>query len=420
MLPVVGTVCQPAVGSCPASLWECVDGELQCPDSPTGGVEICNGLDDNCNQLIDEEPPPLEGTGEQCVPAGTPGGLVFDPPSTCRRGQTICANGMIECDGFVGPGEEVCNGLDDNCDGMLDNMAVCPSPTDLCYESECVKPCGEGEFPCSAGYVCREFPDQDPNDNDRFCVADPCFGVGCDADEACDSTTGECVDVCELIMCPVAAQQCVEGFCVDCFDPRAPCDEGEICRANELDVGECVPDPCPPGKCQDGQICFVNPSGEGVCVNDCSTGCPSGERCDATSGMCVEDRCAGVDCESPQICDPNTGACEADRCTVVNCNPGQVCVSQTGQCIPDPCASVECPDQLVCDVDFNGNPQCVEDAPPTPPGNTVDVLATGGGGCACQVGQAGGGADVRGGLLLFLGVAVWLIRRRRFFSAEGR
>jgi hypothetical protein len=408
-------VCQPAVGASPARLWECVEGERISPDSPTGGTEICNGLDDNCNQLIDEEPPPLPGTGEECVPPGTPPEIVYDPPSTCRRGQTVCANGAFDCQGFVGPAEEVCNGLDDDCDGMADDFAECPLESDLCYEAECVKPCAMSEFPCPAGYVCRTLPDTHPPDMmGDYCIEDPCFGVDCDANQVCDSTTGECVDICSTVNCPNDAQECVEGICVDCFDPRLPCMEGQICW--KFEVGECIPDPCPPGKCEEGQLCFPNSEGVGMCVNDCSEGCPAGERCDATSGMCVEDRCAGVECDAPRVCDPSTGTCVGNNCEVINCGDGQACVPQTGQCVPDPCLSVECPDDKVCRVDFNGLPECVEPTP-TNPGNTVDVLATGGGGCSCEVGTRRE-TDPRGGLLMMLGVALWLVRRRR--SGGGR
>ena len=34
-------------------LWECVDGDEVCPDLNTS-PEVCNGLDDDCNGLIDD------------------------------------------------------------------------------------------------------------------------------------------------------------------------------------------------------------------------------------------------------------------------------------------------------------------------------------------------------------------------------
>jgi hypothetical protein len=74
-------------------------------------MEICNGIDDNCNQVVDD----VLGacyTG----PAGT------QNVGICHGGQLIC-NGMVSsCGGEVLPGSiEICNNLvDDNCNGSVD------------------------------------------------------------------------------------------------------------------------------------------------------------------------------------------------------------------------------------------------------------------------------------------------------------
>lgn len=42
----------------------------------------------------------------------------------CSAGTRACVGGVFgECEGAVGPGVELCNGLDDNCDGTIDNTA---------------------------------------------------------------------------------------------------------------------------------------------------------------------------------------------------------------------------------------------------------------------------------------------------------
>ena len=85
----------------------------RCDATPgPGGAERCNGLDDNCDGTIDEGFPDL-----------------FRPCSTgvgacARAGTKVCAaDGLsTQCDAIAGPvGEERCNGLDDDCDGAVDD-----------------------------------------------------------------------------------------------------------------------------------------------------------------------------------------------------------------------------------------------------------------------------------------------------------
>jgi len=66
--------------------------------------------------------------------AGIQGGEVCQPGSPCNTGQPgACADGVIECavDGSqrcvprTGPSPETCNGVDDDCDGAIDDDGVC-------------------------------------------------------------------------------------------------------------------------------------------------------------------------------------------------------------------------------------------------------------------------------------------------------
>ena len=88
-----------------------------------GATEVCNGLDDNCNGQIDEgvkstfyRDADNDGYGNPVVTVqacSQPAGYV-DNNSDCDDNKTL-----------VHPGaEEICNGIDDNCDGIIDGATL--------------------------------------------------------------------------------------------------------------------------------------------------------------------------------------------------------------------------------------------------------------------------------------------------------
>ena len=84
--------------------------------------EECNNFDDNCNELIDED------LYSPCY-SGPEGTLMV---GICVPGEMVCVEGTwgshddeenfipYYCEGEVVPQEEICNGLDDDCDGIAD------------------------------------------------------------------------------------------------------------------------------------------------------------------------------------------------------------------------------------------------------------------------------------------------------------
>jgi hypothetical protein len=97
----------------------CANGAVSCQQNVQPVPELCDGQDNDCDGTVDNGNP---GGGAACATA---------EPGLCSAGTLACANGAVSCQPNVQPVPELCDGLDNDCDGQTDEEGVCllcPSP----------------------------------------------------------------------------------------------------------------------------------------------------------------------------------------------------------------------------------------------------------------------------------------------------
>ena len=334
----------------------------------TGIPEVCfNGLDDDCDGTVDN--------GCRCIPGMT---LACDTGlfGICAVGQTTCADDGSDwgpCEIVVGPSSEVCDdGLDNDCDGRVDNGCFCtPGSTTVCVTS-LPGVCSAGTATCSDDGTTYGFCVPDTSASAEVCfdgLDNDCDGVvdnGCTCAPAstrsCDTglfgicAVGQttCEDdgsgwgPCEIIVSPIP-EVCGDGLDNDC---DSNVDNG--CACTPASTTPCVTGI--PGICSDGTAtCLDDGTGYGFCIPDFA---PVAEVC----GDGLDNDCDGV-VDNGCVCTPgSTTACMTSRLGI--CSAGlQTCLddgSGYGPCVQTAIEFPEvCDDAL--DSDCDGNVDC-EDA----------------------------------------------------------
>ena len=224
---------------------DCTRGD-DCDDREPGvnpdASELCgNGLDDDCDGTTDEPECDCD-TGQRIACYGGPVGT--RNVGICRTGVALClAPGEVgECGGEVGPGEESCNGVDDDCDGSSDEglRNACGE----CSDVEPVEICG------------NELDDDCDGRADEDCECD----YRC---ECADGTTCECE--------PPTNQPCYEGpFGTDgvgaCAGGRRDCVAG---AEGATMWGTCVGEVLPSDECAGGAANAIDDDCDGVVDEGC-------------------------------------------------------------------------------------------------------------------------------------------------------
>jgi len=397
-----------------------------------GRPEECNGLDDDCDGAVDESIVDLtfyrdgdgdgfgDPRGETRTACVAPDGFALLPldcddadPEASPAADERCNGADDDCDGRpsfrVGPAdledddgdgvgdeacggadcadddprvggglEEVIDGVDNDCDGAVDDRCVMSA----FYVDEDGDGYGSGEATIACEPMGRAQRDGDCDDSDASvgpAARESCNGV----DDDCDGAVDELLDAgCGM---PGAIGVCREGSCevelcargrLDCSDAPG-CEtsafEAETCGACETScdatdasnaVPACVPrDGTPAAECG-----FACADGFGDCDEDPDNGCerPIGDPnncggCDVrcavplnSDALCVGGRCMAECSEGYGDCDAAVEGCETELASdPMNC--GECGMECAAACVAGRCAAHPFPVDPAAD-DFVSTP----------------------------------------------------------------
>ena len=323
------------------------------PAIKPGAIEYCDGVDNNCDGVIDEGNP-LQRSGDEPAQAERCGTI---EEGACEFGFTTCSesagNSLFLCAYAITPVDETCDGVDNNCDGTIDEgnpdgggectvsgeLGVCAEGVEVCIEG------GDGALQCEGPEPAVEVCDSDDNDCDGFTDEsddndDEPLSVACYTGP--EGTEG-------LGICHGSVRVCADGVLPDtCEGEQRPLDETCANPGSDDDCDD-VEDNIPlegvdcftgePGVCAPGAWACVDVEGVStlLCESDISA---SDETC---ANMGADDNCDGevdniVDlggsCSVTEWPSRFTG-CRFDASAPAYCKVGeQRCVSESLTCVP--------------------------------------------------------------------------------------
>ena len=202
--------------------------------------EICNGRDDDCDGevdgvTVDDGAPCVTGVGGACDP-----------------GVSACVDGIVSCAATAAT-LEVCNGVDDDCDGTADDGLDCAGEP-CCFDDDCDGVCGAAlTDETGACAPPAAFGDEVCDDRDNDCDGEVDEGferralyVDADGDGYGDETAD-----------PYVTCTSPDGFVENADDCDDTTDEVRPLIAEQIDNG--IDD-----NCDGGELCYVDADDDGV------------------------------------------------------------------------------------------------------------------------------------------------------------
>jgi len=320
-----------------------------CAEAVGPATELCDGLDNNCDTRIDEGLKRMCWSGAS-DPDGLPQDwLVFGSPSTpetpCRTGIELCEEGLWSgCMNEILPSPELCDGLDNDCDGLVDD-----APHGEGFECGLTDAgiCDYGTLQCNGEDLICEGPllpqveECDYMDNDCDGVIDE------DLLRPCETVCGSGFETCDLgdwrgCTAPQPAEEICDGEDNDC---DGAIDEGLECTCPPEFLGALLPCTSNPQlTCGAGfmECMCADPDCTRTAFSECMAMCAFEEQvqqdCDPTGGAPVPEECNAWndDCDE-----------EIDEGLRTECYSGPPGTENVGICRPG---------ELSCQMGRWGNP----------------------------------------------------------------
>jgi hypothetical protein len=205
----VPQACGQTGGECKQGTQSCANGYVVCVGAVGGKTETCNGKDDDCDGVADNGFDKLSDPRycESCKGCTLPHAIANCTNGVC--GIAVCEVGWVNLDGnptngceyhCTPTGAEICDGLDNDCDGKTDqaDSSFVPLGGNPCLQ---LGACAGATASCqgTSGWVCSYGPDVEKKActtsadcSGGSCVGNQCANLVAPSETRCDGKDNNC------------------------------------------------------------------------------------------------------------------------------------------------------------------------------------------------------------------------------------